>query len=52
MAPDGSIPENIRAHLQRDVGPSAMAKGGEMLLTLAFAESMSRGPRSSAATPS
>ncbi len=44
LAPEGSVPDDIRAHLMRDVGPAALAKGGEMLLTMAFAQSLSRGP--------
>jgi hypothetical protein len=51
MAAEGSIPENIRAHLLRDVGPSALRAGGEVLLTMAFAESLSRGPVSGLAAP-
>jgi hypothetical protein len=51
MAPEGSIPEYIRAHLLRDVGPSALRAGGEVLLTMAFAESLSRGAASGLAAP-
>lgn len=46
LAPEGSIPDAVRAHLFRDVGPSALARGGDALLMMAFAQSMSRGPLS------
>ena len=44
MAPEGSIADHVKAHLLRDVGPSALAAGGQAMLTLGFAQSMSRGP--------
>lgn len=44
LADDGSVPDHIRDHLFHDVGPTAFAKGGPALLTMAFAQSMSRGP--------
>jgi hypothetical protein len=44
LAPEGSVPEAIRKHLFRDVGPAAMAAGGDALLRMPFARSMSRGP--------
>jgi hypothetical protein len=44
LAPEGSVPDPIRNHLFRDVGPTAFAAGGEALLTMAFTRSMSRGP--------
>jgi hypothetical protein len=44
LAPEGSIPRNIRDHLFRDAGPTAFATGGAALLTMAFTQSMSRGP--------
>ncbi|MDB5481168.1 MAG: hypothetical protein JWO83_2221 [Caulobacteraceae bacterium] len=44
MAREGSIPEAIRNHLFRDVGPVAMAAGGDALLRMPFSASMSRGP--------
>ena len=44
LAPEGSIPQNVRDHLFRDVGPAAFALGGDALLRMAFATSMSRGP--------
>jgi hypothetical protein len=43
LAPEGSIPEAVRAHLHRDVGPTAFAAGGEAMLTMAFAGSWSGG---------
>lgn len=43
LAPEGSIPKNIRDHLFRDTGPTAFARGGEALLRMAFATSLSRG---------
>ncbi len=48
LAPEGSIPDAVRAHLFRDVGPAAFARGGDALLMMAFAQSMSRGPLSEA----
>lgn len=44
LAPKGSIPEDVEAHLLRDFGPSALAQGGHALLTMPFATSWSRGP--------
>jgi hypothetical protein len=44
LAPEGSIPDYIRDHIFRDAGPSALAAGGMALLTMPFAQSMSRGP--------
>ena len=43
LAPEGSIPENIRAHLFRDIGPAAFAAGGEAMLAMPFARSISTG---------
>ena len=45
VAPEGSIPPDLRDHLFRDIGPAALAAGGPALLTMAFADSISRGPR-------
>jgi Helix-turn-helix len=45
VAPEGSIPEAVRARLFRDVGPSAFAAGGDALLMMSFAQSLSRGPK-------
>ncbi|WGM38431.1 hypothetical protein [Caulobacter sp. NIBR1757] len=44
LAPEGSVPEDIRDHLLRDFGPGAAALGGDLLMTMALARSMSRGP--------
>lgn len=44
LAPEGSVPDALRDHLLRDVGPAAHALGGEMLLQLPLSRSMSRGP--------
>ena len=46
LAPDGSISDQIRDHLFRDIGPAALAAGGAALLMMPFATSMSRGPLS------
>jgi len=44
LAPEGSIPEGVRAHLVRDIGPAAAALGGDMLLHMPIARSLARGP--------
>jgi len=44
LAPEGSISDELRAHLLRDVGPAARALGGDLLLAMPLARSMSRGP--------
>ncbi|WP_374659962.1 multiprotein-bridging factor 1 family protein [Phenylobacterium sp.] len=44
VAPEGSIPDAVRDHLFRDVGPAALAAGGEAMLVMNFARSMSTGP--------
>ena len=44
LAPEGSVPEDIRNHIFRNFGPDAMAAGGEALLTMPFATSRSTGP--------
>jgi len=44
VAPEGSVPEEIRRHLTGDFGPAAAAMGGELLLRLPLLRSMSRGP--------
>lgn len=43
LAPEGSIPPEVRDHLWRDVGPAAAAAGGDPTLAALFARSMSRG---------
>lgn len=42
LAPEGSIPEDVLAHLLRDFGPSQLALGGELLLQLPFHRSVAR----------
>jgi len=44
LAADGSIAEDLRAHLLRDFGPLQAANGGEMLLQSPLARSRARGP--------
>lgn len=43
IAPDGSIPEEIRRHLFRDTGPAALAAGGDALLMMRSMTSLARG---------
>lgn len=43
VAPDGSIPEDLRKHLIRDIGPEQQALGGDVLLRLPLDRSLSRG---------
>ncbi len=43
LAPEGSVPDWVREHLFRDVGPATFGAGGEAMLTMAFARSMSGG---------
>ncbi len=38
-----SVPEHIQAHLARDFGPAQLALGGDWLLNMSLARSMSRG---------
>ncbi|MBL8773106.1 MAG: helix-turn-helix transcriptional regulator [Phenylobacterium sp.] len=45
LAPEGSVPDEIRRHLLYDIGPTAMAAGGPALLSMPFATSLSRGPQ-------
>lgn len=44
LLPDEAVPDNVRHHLCRDFGPTAFAQGGDMLLIMKAAQSMSRGP--------
>jgi len=44
LAPEGSISDELRAHLLRDVGPEAKALGGDLLLSMPLSRSMTRGP--------
>lgn len=40
---EADLPEEIRAHLFRDIGPEAAKKGGEMFLSVAAGRALSRG---------
>lgn len=42
LAPEDSVPAEIAAHLCPDIGPSALAAGGDMVLTLPIARSLAR----------
>jgi hypothetical protein len=44
MAPDGSIPPALQAHLAPDVGPKELALGGDWLLRMPLARSLARAP--------
>jgi hypothetical protein len=44
VAPEGSVPEDLRNHLVRDIGPSHAALGGDWVLHLPLARALSRGP--------
>jgi hypothetical protein len=43
VAPEGSVPEHLARHLVRDIGPASLAAGGDWLLTMPIARSLSRG---------
>ncbi len=43
VAPEGSLSLEIRAHLDRDAGPTHLAEGGDWLMRLPRARSMARG---------
>ncbi|HEY2179070.1 MAG TPA: helix-turn-helix transcriptional regulator [Caulobacteraceae bacterium] len=43
VAPDGSVPQALREHLVRDIGPAALALGGDWLLRLPLARSLAKG---------
>ena len=43
MAPEGSVPADLARHLVRDIGPSSLAGGGDWLLCMPIARSLSRG---------
>lgn len=43
LAPEGSVPEALAAHLTRDIGPAQLALGGDWLLHLPLERSLSRG---------
>lgn len=40
IAPDGAVPPDVRAHLLKDVGPSAFAMGGELMMMMPPGRSM------------
>ncbi len=44
VAPEGSIPEALHKHLLGDFGPIQAALGGDLLLRMPLARSISRGP--------
>ncbi len=44
LAPEGTISDEVRDHLLRDVGPAAKALGGDLLLSMPLSRSLSRGP--------
>ena len=43
LEPAETVPERVRNHLWNDIGPSALAAGGETIMMMALAHSMSRG---------
>ncbi len=43
LAPTGSVPAQLVAHLVRDIGPAQLAVGGDWLLSLPLMRSMARG---------
>ena len=43
IAPEGSVPDELRAHLVRDIGPAQMADGGDWLLRSPLVRSLARG---------
>jgi hypothetical protein len=43
-APEGAVPEALQRHLARNIGPEAMKNGGDWVLRLPLAQTMSRGP--------
>ncbi|MGI8842041.1 MAG: helix-turn-helix domain-containing protein [Caulobacteraceae bacterium] len=42
LAPEGSVPPDLVAHLARDIGPVQLALGGDWLLSLPLTRSLSR----------
>ena len=43
VAPEGTVPTKVVAHLARDIGPAQMALGGDWVLRLPLSRSLSRG---------
>lgn len=44
VASEGSVSDALRNHLLRDIGPSELAAGGDLLLQMPLSRSMARGP--------
>lgn len=51
FAAEGAVPDHIRDHLLRDIGPAAAASGGDMLLTASRTSVLSRQMSDEAETP-
>jgi len=45
VAPEGSVPDDLRRHLLRDFGPLQAAAGGDLLLTAPLSRTFARGAR-------
>jgi hypothetical protein len=43
LAPEGSVPEALRDHLTRNIGPDQLAAGGDWLLRMPVSRSVSKG---------
>jgi hypothetical protein len=43
LAPEGSVPEELRDHLVRDIGPAAAKAGGDLFLLAPITSTLSRG---------
>jgi transcriptional regulator with XRE-family HTH domain len=43
VAPEGSVPQSMRDHLVRDIGPDALGAGGDWLLRMPLDRSLTRG---------
>ena len=43
LSPASAIPDHVRTHLWHDTGPGALADGGDTILMMTLARSMSRG---------
>ena len=44
VAPQDSVPQELQRHLARNSGPEAMSRGGDWVLRLPLAQTLSRGP--------
>ena len=51
LAPEHSIPDGLRAHLLRDIGPAAFADGGDLFLMMPSMKSMARGGAAAETAP-